>query len=149
MEYVLLDVRRGDDKDRILVIRKRKPEWQKGRLNLVGGKIEEGESVLDASVRELKEETGLLAGEVNILGKITFNGGCVHCVSVKGVGECFTEINEGELYWKTFRDLKQDNSLIPNLKIIIPLMRMGVSGWEIEDNTDSVSGKIHKFSISI
>lgn len=45
--------------DRVLLIRKEKPAWQKGRLNGVGGKIEDGETPLAAIVREFHEETGL------------------------------------------------------------------------------------------
>jgi len=47
------------DKQAVVLIRKNKPEWQAGLLNGVGGKIEPGESPLDAVVREFKEETGV------------------------------------------------------------------------------------------
>lgn len=43
---------------RVVLIRKNRPEWQKGRLNGVGGKIENDESPIDAMRREFKEETG-------------------------------------------------------------------------------------------
>lgn len=49
----------SSDLDRVVLIRKSKPTWQKGRLNGVGGKIEEGESANDAMSREFYEETGL------------------------------------------------------------------------------------------
>jgi 8-oxo-dGTP diphosphatase len=42
----------------VVLIRKNKPEWQAGKLNGVGGKIEEGEEPIDAMRREWKEETG-------------------------------------------------------------------------------------------
>lgn len=41
----------------VALIRKKKPEWQVGRQNGVGGKIEAGEAPLDAMVREFEEET--------------------------------------------------------------------------------------------
>ena len=44
---------------RVVLIRKNRPAWQKGRLNGVGGKIEEGEDPLDAMHREFHEETGV------------------------------------------------------------------------------------------
>ncbi len=49
----------GPNKNRVLLILKNKPAWQKGKVNLVGGKIEPGEEPEQAAQRELKEETGL------------------------------------------------------------------------------------------
>lgn len=40
-----------------LLIRKNRPDWQKGKLNGVGGKIKEAESSMDCMIREFKEET--------------------------------------------------------------------------------------------
>jgi 8-oxo-dGTP diphosphatase len=47
------------DQRKVVLIRKNKPEWQKGLLNGVGGHIENGEHPLEAMIREFKEETGL------------------------------------------------------------------------------------------
>jgi len=46
--------------DNVWLIEKQKPEWQKGCLNGLGGKIEENESPMDAVIRELNEESGVL-----------------------------------------------------------------------------------------
>jgi 8-oxo-dGTP diphosphatase len=43
----------------VLLARKSKPDWQKGKLNGVGGRVEPGEDALAAMVREAREETGL------------------------------------------------------------------------------------------
>ena len=43
----------------VLLIRKRRPEWQAGLLNGCGGKIAPGESDLSAMERECLEETNL------------------------------------------------------------------------------------------
>lgn len=40
----------------ILLIEKNRPEFQKGKWNGIGGKIEPGEASIDAMVREFKEE---------------------------------------------------------------------------------------------
>jgi len=45
--------------DRVILIRKNKPEWMKGKLNGIGGKREPGETTLAAMERECLEETGL------------------------------------------------------------------------------------------
>lgn len=48
------------DGDLVLLVRKNKPAWQKGKLNGIGGGIEDfDESPLHAMVREFKEETGI------------------------------------------------------------------------------------------
>ena len=47
-------------KQKVVLIRKNKPEWQKGKLNGVGGKIEVDETPIDAMIREYKEETGVI-----------------------------------------------------------------------------------------
>lgn len=46
--------------DKVLLIRKNRPDWQVGKLNGVGGKIEQDETPNDAMVRECYEECGLL-----------------------------------------------------------------------------------------
>jgi 8-oxo-dGTP diphosphatase len=43
-------------KEHLLLIKKTKPAWQKGFLNGIGGKIEEGETPHDSMIREFKEE---------------------------------------------------------------------------------------------
>ena len=43
----------------VLFIRKDRPAWQAGFMNAPGGKAEPGESMLDAAVRKLREETTL------------------------------------------------------------------------------------------
>ena len=49
----------SNDKQNILLIRKNRPEWQKGFLNGIGGKIEKDEIPLEAIIRECYEECGL------------------------------------------------------------------------------------------
>lgn len=43
----------------VTLIHKKRPDWQLGKLNGVGGKVEEGEFALDAMRREFEEETGV------------------------------------------------------------------------------------------
>ena len=45
--------------DHVLLVHKISPEWQAGKINGVGGKIEEGEDPLACIVREVREEAGL------------------------------------------------------------------------------------------
>lgn len=45
--------------ERVLLIEKARPPWQKGRLNGLGGKVETTESSLGAMCREFAEEAGV------------------------------------------------------------------------------------------
>lgn len=50
----------SSDLTKVLLIEKKKPEWQKGLLNGIGGKTEEEkESSMESVIREFKEETGI------------------------------------------------------------------------------------------
>jgi 8-oxo-dGTP pyrophosphatase MutT (NUDIX family) len=46
-------------KNHVVLIRKTKPDWQAGRYNFVGGKVEPGESYALCMVREFEEEAGI------------------------------------------------------------------------------------------
>ncbi len=59
MQHYVLGFAFNQDKDYVVLIHKNKPDWQKGCLNGVGGKIEDGETPIAAMVREFEEETGL------------------------------------------------------------------------------------------
>jgi 8-oxo-dGTP diphosphatase len=45
--------------ENVVLIRKAKPAWQKGKWNGVGGKIEPHETAADAMSREFEEEAGI------------------------------------------------------------------------------------------
>lgn len=44
---------------KVALIRKQRPQWQKGKLNGIGGKVEPDEHEDAAMVREFQEETGV------------------------------------------------------------------------------------------
>lgn len=47
------------DHSQLALIRKSKPEWQAGKLNGIGGKVDPGEDATAAMVREFFEESGV------------------------------------------------------------------------------------------
>lgn len=53
-------------KDWVLLLIKNKPDWQAGKLNGIGGKVEPGENFLAAMVREWNEET---LGEMSVFSE--------------------------------------------------------------------------------
>ena len=67
----------SEKETRVALIQKQKPEWQKGYLNGIGGKVEQGESPYYAMGREFCEETGLLFEEWSHCLTFTCDGGTV------------------------------------------------------------------------
>ena len=119
---------------RTVLIEKIKPEWQRGKLNLPGGKVELNEHPTAAVERELMEETGLYAKHIRILGKLTGPDYLIH------VARCLVPIDskpvqmEAELVHNMWIDEALVHPrLIPNLRLIIPLCMAGVTGWTIQD----------------
>lgn len=58
MQYTLAFIF-SSDLQKVLLITKNRPEYQAGKLNGIGGKIEAGEEPLDGMIREVREETSL------------------------------------------------------------------------------------------
>lgn len=66
------------DRERVVLVEKIRPDWQRGRLNGVGGKIAASDASPHAAmVREFEEEAGLRVGgwekfrEIHHLGDLT------------------------------------------------------------------------------
>ena len=47
------------DMEKVVLIKKNRPDWQKGVYNGVGGKVEQNEIAIEAMKREAEEECGL------------------------------------------------------------------------------------------
>lgn len=64
------------------LIRKNRPAWQAGLLNGIGGKVEPGESALEAMEREFREECSLRvgAGQWRLAGTMREEGVFEICV---------------------------------------------------------------------
>lgn len=108
------------NEDAVLLIRKTHPEWQAGRLNGVGGEIENGESVVTAMRREFKEEVGIDHDqwrEFCVLGDA--RQWWIHFLSAVGpIGKAMATTDETpEIHCVTA--LPQDT--IPNLHWLIPM----------------------------
>lgn len=58
----------------VLLIKKNRPDFQKGKWNGIGGKLEPGETPIQAMVREFWEETGLQTLEGYWVHTITLSG---------------------------------------------------------------------------
>ena len=115
------------DRQRVLLIRKRRPAWQAGKLNGVGGKIEPGESPAEAMRREFREEANLdirdwhevltLTGEDDAGSGIAWRG---HFFRAFGDIDAARALTDETLELHAVASLPHDT--IPNLHWMIPLM---------------------------
>lgn len=112
-------------RDTVVLIRKARPEWQRGRLNGVGGKVEPHEHPDDAMAREFREETGIQEHivwkrfcELKVLGGSVF----FYRAFVNKWRRMRPEKDSGEepFRYKVSEVLESDK-LIDNLKYLIPM----------------------------
>lgn len=92
-------INKNDDK--WLMCRRKKNPY-KGLLNLVGGKIEDGEDYLSAAYRELFEETGISDKDISLLHIMDFN---------YPLDDCFVQLYAGKLK-KDIQVFGDENELI-------------------------------------
>lgn len=59
------------ENDKVLMCKRAKEPF-KGKFNLVGGKVESGENELSAAYRELQEETGITAKDIDLTHLMNF-----------------------------------------------------------------------------
>ena len=115
----------------VLLIKKERPEWQKGKLNGIGGHIEKDETAEDAMVREFEEETGFKTEKKDWRRFCSLRGikkeyivfFYVYIVKEKDREEIENSVitttdEEVEFYYV---DTLDHYNLIPNLKWLIPL----------------------------
>ncbi len=164
MKFVLAYVEHYWIKGKILFVKRTKQDWQEGRYNLIGGKIEEGETPIEAVERELLEESGLTPFSIDVTdpplkipdaniqyGIIKGSWGIVYCFKVRTGMDQELKPFTGEVQpeWLYFDEVKDSNLLIPNLKVIIPLMKNDCKGWVIEDEGPSWGQDQHSIKITI
>jgi 8-oxo-dGTP diphosphatase len=123
---------------RVLLLRKKYPEWQKGKLNGLGGKIEADETPAAAMDREFREE----AGDCEVVPKFTLFGRL--CCPRRGWevwlfhSRLRAEIprhlhgldaGEGECQIMFLEDL-QDCPAVPNVRYLVPMARNHLLGLD-------------------
>lgn len=117
------------NKEKVVLINKLRPDWQKGSLNGVGGKVEpEDLGIHFAMVREFKEETGVATEEDmwNHFATMTFEndvmGGVakVYCFRMfSNIINQVKTVEEEEVEIISLVNL-QGRKVIKNLDILIP-----------------------------
>jgi 8-oxo-dGTP diphosphatase len=119
--------------DTVALILKAKPAWQAGKLNGVGGSVEEGETPAQAMTREWREETGT---EVDNWGHfITLNtkGAEVHFFRARlNHSPVLVSQPEEPMRWYMVDHLPEN--VIPNLRWLVPMSRGSELFEEIEES---------------
>jgi len=117
-----------------------------GRWNGFGGKVSEGESIEEAALREIREESGILLTSLNPRGKITFRfeGNPealeVHIFSALWHGSAI-ESEEMKPQWFALHEIPYEN-MWPDDKLWLPLLIAGknIAGEVHFKDTDTILG---------
>lgn len=118
-QFAYLEVPQGvhllaEHKGRFALIRQFRPAVGRVVYELPGGGVEQGEDIISAALRELKEEVGLVGDEAVVLGtccpSLAFSNEVTWLVHVKGsvLGEQELEWDEEiQVLWVTIEELKE------------------------------------------
>ena len=111
------------DEDRILLQNRVKKDWQ--GYTLPGGHVEEGESIVAATIREMKEETGLTVKHPQLCGikQFPIEGGryLVFLFRTKEFEGELVSSEEGEMKWIR-RDELDKFPIVNDLKELLLVM---------------------------
>lgn len=111
--------------DKVLLIHKNRPEWQKGKVNGVGGQIELNETETEAIVREVSEEAGIEIPKEHwiAVGKSQGDDWTVNLFTAVYQGDMADarSLTDEKIEWFDVDNLP--GSIISNLSWLVPLCR--------------------------
>lgn len=115
----LFDVKREE----VALVIKKKPDWQKGKANGIGGKVEPTDkSIHHAMEREFKEETGVSIPHSDWDNYATIKGEDYICHFFRAFDNVIAYVETTEEEITTINvDALDTLSHIPNLRWLIPL----------------------------
>lgn len=116
------------DYKKVALIRKKKPEWQAGRLNAIGGKVEHAEACLVAMIREFFEETGSKIYGWRPFCTLSGEDWIVHFYEAQGSLEELHSVTDEHIEVWDVESVKgfDETVMIPNLAWLVPMAMDGV-----------------------
>jgi len=121
--------------DVLMIHRNRKDAFGYGKINGVGGHIEQGEDPTESAVRELEEETGLKIPDLALIAiffiDIASNPGIglfVYKGETKERG--LSASDEGKIFWLGKKELNERNDIIKDVLFLLDLAENHQSGAE-------------------
>lgn len=110
--------------DRVALVVKNRPAWQAGRMNGIGGHVEEGESPEQAMVREFFEETGVSTSTDDWKNFVRLEGNefAVDFFFTYGDLSKIQSTTDEQIVMADVSTIRAENS-IPNLTWLIPMAK--------------------------
>lgn len=145
------------DLQRVLLRLKARPAWQRGKLNGIGGKVEEGETPLYAMRREGREEAScsdqhLLSPGWGLFRTERFrgdspdglSGAVLHCFTARSLHALehfcpneYTVVKDGKelepntpVYYSTVPTLSREGRVLYNLEYLVPCAKVWLESGE-------------------
>lgn len=123
MENYTLGFIFSQDTFEVLLMHKKRPDWQVGRINGVGGRVEPNEESADCIVREVLEETGVQTQRDNwaYFGVIKSANWQVDLYVMLHYGNTkdFSTVTDEKIEWFKVDDLP--DNILENLNWMIPM----------------------------
>ena len=128
-------VQRGNE---ILLQNRVKKDWE--GFALPGGHVEPGESIVDACVREMKEETGLTVSNLKLCGVKQFpdkgHRYLVFLFKTDSVEGELRSSSEGKMEWISMDDLDQYNTVSDLKELLAVMLREDLNEFQYIVNGD-------------
>ena len=109
IEYTTMIYLKKDDCYLLLLRNKEKNDINEGKWIGVGGHLEEGETIDECAIREVKEETGLDVHSLSCAGEVLFVDDGIkmmmYIYEITDFSGELIECNEGDLKWIPIKDI--------------------------------------------